>query len=173
MLSFYSLFPPLRNEGLKLRIVDSHEEAKKHDYAIFIKDLNTIWVYLNKSIKFHKPIHFNIMMKLLKKIHSKDNIELLILNIIESVKLYPREFLFINNKGEQYPEKGLPKMLYELVPDKNLGINALRSIYTSHYLPKLYEDQINRVAFSMRTSFNIVQIILKKKMMKKQNFNFQ
>jgi hypothetical protein len=116
LLSFYSLFPPLRNEGLNLKIVNSHEEAKKGDYNIYIKDLNNIWVYLNKSIKFHKPIHFNINDEVIKTF-SKDKVELLILNIIESVKLYPRQYLFINNKGEQYTEKGLQKMLFELVPD--------------------------------------------------------
>ena len=47
-------------------------------------------------------------------------------------------------------------MIYELIPDKNIGINALRSIYTSHYLPKLNKNQINRVAFLMRTSFNML-----------------
>ena len=33
---------------------------------------------------------------------------------------------------------------------------ASRSIYTSHYLPKLNKNQINRVAFLMRTSFNML-----------------
>ena len=47
-------------------------------------------------------------------------------------------------------------MLYELVPDKNLGVNALRSIYTSYYLPHLLKYQINRVSFLMRTSFNML-----------------
>ena len=47
-------------------------------------------------------------------------------------------------------------MLYELVPDKNIGINALRSIYTFNYLPKLNKNQIGRVAFLMRTSFNML-----------------
>ena len=36
------------------------------------------------------------------KSYSKDNVELLILNIIESVKLYPRQYLFINNKDYYY-----------------------------------------------------------------------
>jgi hypothetical protein len=31
LLLFYSLFLPLRNEGLDLKILDSHEEAKKHE----------------------------------------------------------------------------------------------------------------------------------------------
>jgi hypothetical protein len=169
LLSFYTLFPPLRNEGLNLKIVDSHEQAKKHDYAIYIKDLNNIWVYLNKTIKFHKPIHFNIHDEIIKTF-SKDIVELFIFNILESVKLYPREVLFINNKGEQYTEKGLQMFLYELVPDKNIGINALRSMYTSFFLPKLNKNQINRVAFLMRTSCNMLSTNYLKKMkkMKKQ-----
>jgi hypothetical protein len=31
-----------------------------YDGTTFYNSLNNIWVYLNKSIKFHKPIHFNI-----------------------------------------------------------------------------------------------------------------
>ena len=57
-------------------------------------------------------------------------------------------------------------MLYELVPDKNLGINALRSIYTSYYLPKLNDNQINRVAFLMRTSFYMLSTNYLRKMKK-------
>ena len=115
-------------------MLNSHEEAKKHDYAIYIKDVNNIWVYLNKSIKFHQPIHYNINDDIIKS-------NTLIKNIIESVQLYPREYIFIINKGEQYTEKGLKKMLFELVPDTNIGINALRSIYASYWLPKINQEQ--------------------------------
>jgi hypothetical protein len=38
------------------------------------------------------------------------------------------------------------KTLLELVPDKNIGTNALRSIYTSYWLPTLIKNQTNRVA---------------------------
>jgi hypothetical protein len=47
-----------------------------------------------KSIKFHMPVHFYINDEIIKTF-SKDNVELLIKNIIESVKLYPRDYLFI------------------------------------------------------------------------------
>ena len=99
------------------------------------------------------PSLLSLSLSELIKTYSNDNVELLIKNIIESVKFYPRQYLFINNKSEKYTEKGLQKMLYELVPDKNIGINALRSIYTSHFLPKPNKNQINRVAFLMRTSY--------------------
>ena len=67
--------------------------------------------------------------------------------------------MLVNNKGEHYTEKGLQKMLFELVPDTNSGINALRSIYTSYWLPKLNKTEINRVAFFMRTSFNLIILL--------------
>ncbi len=38
-------------------------------------------------------------------------------------------YILINNKGEQYTEKGLQQILFELVPDKYIGVNALRSVY--------------------------------------------
>jgi len=90
-------------------------------------------------------------MRLLKFIQ-KNNVELLLLNILESVKVYPHEYLFINNRGEQYTEKGLQKMLFELVPEKNIGIKALLSIYTSHNYPKLTKNKLNRVEFLMHTT---------------------
>ncbi len=40
----------------------------------------------------------------------------------------------------------MQKTLLELVPDKNIGTNALRSIYTSYWLPTLIKNQTNRVA---------------------------
>jgi hypothetical protein len=145
----------LINKNLPL-IHEQKESENKLDEGEQKKFIdNNIWVYLNKSINFHKPIYFNINDEIIKS-YSKNNVELLILNIIESVKLYPRQYLFMHNKGEQYTEKGLQFFLYEPVTDKNIGINALRSIYTSHYLPKLNKNQINRVSFLMRTSFNML-----------------
>jgi DNA polymerase III delta prime subunit len=59
-------------------------------------------------------------------------------NIIESVKLYPRGYLFIKNNKNQCTDEGLQQILYAIVPDTNIGINDLRSIDTSHYLTKLH-----------------------------------
>ena len=51
------------------------------------------------------------------------------------------------------------------------SINARRSIYTSHYLPKLNKNQINRVAFLMRTSFNMLTTNYLKKKAEKEEVN--
>ena len=43
-------------------------------------------------------------------------------------------------------------MLYDLLTEKNIGINSLRSSYISHWVPKLNANQVQRVAYLMRTS---------------------
>lgn len=155
LLSYYSLFPPLRLEPMTFKIVKSEAEAKEHDNAIYIKNKANIWIYLNTIKKMHKPIKFNINDPIIKSF-SGDNVDNLINMIIESVKLYPREYLFININDEPYTEKGLQKMLLDLLPNKNLGVNAIRSIYASYFLPKINTNAAKRVAFLMRSSVSVL-----------------
>jgi len=68
------------------------------------------------------------------------------------VELYPRGYLFETSKGEPYKEKTLQKALYDLVPDKNLGVNGFRSSYYSYWYYKLNKNQLDRAAFFSRTS---------------------
>jgi hypothetical protein len=103
----------------------------------------------------HKPIKFNLNDPIIKSF-SGENVDNLILMIIESVKLYPREYLFINTDGNLYSEKGLQKMLSDLLPNKNLGVNAIRSIYTSYWLSKITTNAIRHVAFLMRSSVSML-----------------
>ena len=155
LLAFYSLFPPLRLEPMTFKIVKSEAEALEYDNAIYIKNKANIWVYLNTVKKFHKPIKYNLNDDIIRSF-SGGNVDNLINMLIESVKLYPREYLFINTDGEPYTEKGLQKMLSDLLPNKNLGVNAIRSIYASYWLPKLNKNQITRIAFLMRSSVSML-----------------
>ena len=155
LLSYYSLFPPLRLEPMTFKIVKSETEAKEHDNAIYIKNKANIWIYLNTVKKMHKPIRFNINDPIIRSF-SGENVDNLINMIIESVKLYPREYLFININDEPYTEKGLQKMLLDLLPNKNLGVNAIRSIYASYFLPKINTNTAKRVAFLMRSSLSVL-----------------
>jgi hypothetical protein len=155
LLSYYSLFPSLRLEPMTFKIVNSEAEALQEDNAIYIKNKENIWVYLNTVKKMHKPIKFNLNDPIIKSF-SGDNVDKLIELIIESVKLYPREYLFINTDNDPYTEKGLQRMLTELLPNKNLGVNAIRSIYASHFLPKINTNAAKRVAFLMRSSLSVL-----------------
>lgn len=150
LVAFYSLFPPQRLEPMTLKIVNSEAEAEKHDNAIYFKIRANIWVYLNTTKKFHKPIRYNINDDVIRNF-SENNVNKLIDQIIESVKLYPREYLFITT-NKAYIEKSLQKMLSELVHNKRLGVHVFRSVYISHWIPKLNKNQINRVLFFMRSS---------------------
>ena len=151
LLTFYICFPSSRNEGLNLEIVDSEKEAKTKEAAIYIKDKNNIWIYYNTIKKNHKPIEFNLNDAVIKS-YSKKYVELLIDTIIESVNDYPRKYLFINTKNEPYAEKSLQRMLYDLMKDKNIGVNSLRSSYASYWLPRCNANQVQRMAYLMRTS---------------------
>ena len=106
LLSFYLLFPPLRLEGFKLKIIKDEKDYKNNEASIYIKDDNNIIIYLNTIKKNHKPIIYNLNDDVIKSF-SKSNVNLLINNIVESLEVYPREYLFINSKNELYSEDGL------------------------------------------------------------------
>ena len=151
LLTFYICFPPSRNEALNLEIVENEKEAKTKKAAIYIKDKNNIFVYYNDVKKNHQPINFNLNDPVIKS-YSEKYVNLLVETIIESLNDYPREHLFINSNGQPYSEKGLQRMLYDLLKDKNIGVNSLRSSYASYWIPKLNANQVQRIAFLMRTS---------------------
>ena len=156
LLSFYLLFPPLRLEGFKLKVIKDEKDYINNDASIFIKDKNNIIVYLNEKKKGHKPIIYNLNDDVIKSF-SKKHANTLINNIIESLTEYPRESLFINSSNKQYTEDGLKKLLKEITKEKNIGVNALRSAYVSHYFNKLNKLQLERIAFLMRSSVGTLQ----------------
>jgi hypothetical protein len=151
LVSFYTLFPPMRTEPMGLIIVKSEDELNKHDASIYIKDKKNIILSFQNKKKGHKPISFNLNDPVIKSF-SKKNVNTLINDIIESVELYPREYLFINSNNKQYSDKSLQKILYNLIDAKNIGVNSFRSSYISYWYDKLNQEQIDRLCFIMRTS---------------------
>ena len=127
--------PPLHLEPSGLKIINKESESEDNESSILIKGKN-IYLYFNEKKKTHKPIKLNINDPVLKEF-SKPNINTLISNIKESIELYPLEYLFINSKNELYKEKTIQKLFYELLENKNLGVNAFHSIYISYYINKI------------------------------------
>jgi len=150
LLNFYINFP-MRLEIMDLEFVNSEKEAKTKQAAIFIKSKRSIWLYFNSKKKGHPNMSFDLNDPVLKSFN-KENIENLIEEIIESVTLYPREYLFINSNNDKYTAKSLQRALYELLPDKNIGINSIRSAFVSYWFQKLNRIQLDRLGFVMRTS---------------------
>ncbi len=93
----------MRLEIMHLKTIKSEDEATENEASILIKNKNNIFLYFQTEKKGHKPIKFNINDAVIKS-YSESNINVLIENIVESVELYPREYLFETSKGEQYKE---------------------------------------------------------------------
>ena len=157
LYSFYVLFPPLRTEVLDLTIIDDEEDKDKYDNAIYIKDNKNIILYLNTIKKKHKPIQLNLNDSVIKSF-SGNLPDRLIKLIVDSIKDYPRKYLFLNKNNGKSSSKLLLSLLNKILDEKKIGINALRSAYLSYYYPKCNKLQKERIAFIMRTGDRNINI---------------
>ncbi len=60
--------------------------------------------------------------------------------IIESVDIFPRDFLFIISKADKASADTLNDYNKSFVPDLQLNINSFRSAYISYWLPKIKQN---------------------------------
>jgi len=157
LLSFYVCFPPLRRELFECKIINNEKDKDTYDNTIYIKDKNNIFLYLNTIKKKHEPITININDPVIKSF-SGPLVEILINLIIESVDIFPREFLFINSKGDKASADTLNDYNKSFVPDLQLNINSFRSAYISYWLPKINKIQKDRVVAFMRTSATMTEL---------------
>ena len=157
LLSFYVCVPPLRRELFDCKIIKNEEDKNTHDNTIYIKDKNNIFLYLNTIKKKHDPITINLNDPVIKSF-SGVLVDVLINLIIESVDIFPREFLFINSKADKASADTLNDYNKSFVPDLQLNINSFRSAYISYWLPKLNKIQKDRVVAYMRTSDKMTEL---------------
>ena len=71
LVSFYTLFPPMRTEPMGLIIVKSEDELNDHDASIYIKDMKNIILLFQNKKKGHKPISFNLKDPIIKSFSKK------------------------------------------------------------------------------------------------------
>ena len=157
LLSFYVCVPPLRRELFDCKIIKNEEDKDTYDNTIYIKDKNNIFLYLNTVKKKHEPIKINLNDPVIKSF-SGVLVDVLINLIIESVDIFPRDFLFINSKGDKASADTLNDYNKSFVPDLQLNINSFRSAYISYWLPKLNKIQKDRVVAYMRTSDKMTEL---------------
>ena len=112
---------------------------------------------MNTVKKKHEPIKINLNDPVIKSF-SGVLVDVLINLIIESVDIFPREFLFINSKGDKASADTLNDYNKSFVPDLQLNINSFRSAYISYWLPKLNKIQKDRVVAYMRTSSKTTEL---------------
>ncbi len=99
---------------------------------------------MNLKKKGHKPIIYNINDDVIKSF-SEINVNLLINNIVEGLKIYPRTELFINSNNSLYSDNGLKTILKDITKDKNIGVNSLRSAYEFTILINRYISKISKI----------------------------
>ena len=157
LLSFYVCFPPLRRELFDCKIINNEKDKDTYDNTIYIKDKNNIFLYLNTIKKKHEPIIINLNDPVIKSF-SGPLVDILINLIIESVDIFPREFLFINSKGDKASPDTLNDYNKSFMPDLQLNINSFRSAYISYWLPKVNKIQKDRVVAYIRTSDKMTEL---------------
>jgi hypothetical protein len=109
---------------------------------------------LNGIKKNHDPIKINLNDDVIKS-YSKNLIERLINLIYESLNNYPREWLFLNTKGNKASEDTLKDWLNSII---KINIPNLRSAYISYWYPKLNRLQKDRLIAFMRTSSKYAEL---------------
>jgi hypothetical protein len=165
LISLYSLFPPERNE-IKFLEFSRHPRKNDKDYIYVSKNMDRVVLKFNDIKKQHEPIQFDLSKGEYKN-------ERLSKIIIETLSLYPRDYVFTLKK--KYPnvdskvtKRGLDERLYTIFQKygiKNkVSVNSLRSSYISYILSKKgtkYNDKL-ALAERMRTSLHCLELYYNK-----------
>ncbi len=125
LLFMYTEIPPMRGDYDKLKIYYDHDEIIDEGNYIFISKKDDSKIILNeyKTAKKYKKFQTNLPDLLLKE-------------IINSLKLQPREYLFTGQNGQVYDSKGTfikwaNRTLKSLLNNEYITLSSLRHIYIS------------------------------------------
>ncbi len=165
LISLYSLVPPERNE-IKFLEFSRHPRKNDKDYIYVSKNMDRVVLKFNDIKKQHEPVSFDLS-------EGADKNERLSNIIIESLKLYPRDYVFTLKKkypdvGSKVSKRGLDERLYNIffrygIKNK-ISVNSLRSSHISYILSKKstnYNDK-ERLAELMRTSVYCLDVYYNK-----------
>ncbi|KAJ1465563.1 hypothetical protein T484DRAFT_3636657 [Baffinella frigidus] len=161
-LSMLILTPTVRGEYKNIKFSDNYDKAlknKKQDYVYLPSNENEIAYYIfNTPKKLHDPVQYEIGFI--------DNFDVnyygieLTKYLKRSLSLYPREYVFTNLQTKKpYSASGISNMLTNIVENKQLGINAIRSsvithIYGSNPIANVTDDLALKMRNSVRAAMN-------------------
>lgn len=146
LISMYVLAKPERTEIMELKIIyEWCHNDKKTDFLYINKTCNQCWYVLNKWKKKHDKICIQLSNKLSKL-------------IIESVSLYPRNYVFThyNQIHKQAKTSTVCTRLRDMFRGygKTVGVSSLRSSYVSWlFRTNASTAYIREAAKEMRTSY--------------------
>lgn len=151
LLSLYTLVPPLRSDYNLVAIYKNDKDIKYDNYLILNKNPYLV-ITKYKTAKTYKDIKIYLPKKLVKEIK-------------ESLKLKPREFIFVQKNGKPYEKSNTfnrwaNRTLKSLFDKKNISLSTLRHIYISRRDLKLEEKsglERNKIAQIMGHSVGTQQ----------------
>ena len=151
LLSLYTLVPPLRSDYNLVAIYKNDKDIKYDNYLILNKNPYLV-ITKYKTAKTYKDIKIDLPKKLVKEIK-------------ESLKLKPREFIFVQKNGKPYEKSNTfnrwaNRTLKSLFEKKNISLSTLRHIYITRRDLKLEEKsglERNKIAQIMGHSVGTQQ----------------
>ena len=151
LLSLYTLVPPLRSDYNLVAIYKNDKDIKYDNYLILNKNPYLV-ITKYKTAKTYKDIKIDLPKKLVKEIK-------------ESLKLKPREFIFVQKNGKPYEKSNTfnrwaNRTLKSLFDKKNISLSTLRHIYITRRDLKLEEKsglERNKIAQMMGHSVGTQQ----------------
>lgn len=151
LLSLYTLVPPLRSDYNLVAIYKNDKDIKYDNYLILNNNPYLV-ITKYKTAKTYKDIKIYLPKKLVKEIK-------------ESLKLKPREFIFVQKNGKPYEKSNTfnrwaNRTLKSLFDKKNISLSTLRHIYISRRDLKLEEKsglERNKIAQIMGHSVGTQQ----------------
>lgn len=151
LLSLYTLVPPLRSDYNLVAIYKNDKDIKYDNYLILNKNPYLV-ITKYKTAKTYKDIKIDLPKKLVKEIK-------------ESLKLKPREFIFVQKNGKPYEKSNTfnrwaNRTLKSLFDRKNISLSTLRHTYITRRDLKLEEKsglERNKIAQMMGHSVGTQQ----------------
>jgi len=150
---------PSRHEKFDLTIIQDENQATIGNNFVVIPKTNKVCkMIFNEIVKDHKPLSYNIESTAIADLNKKlDKL------LKYSLRIYQRPYLFIGK--DRWKSQKLDKItpltvsdwLRDLVSNKNMGIDGLRSSFVSYYYPRFNNRQKNVMCVRMRTSKDVAE----------------
>jgi hypothetical protein len=151
LLSLYTLIPPIRKEYDDMKISENVLESNIN-YLLINKDGMYIIIQDDKVSDSHEAL----ITKLPNNLQSV---------IEKSLHHFPRDYILskINNGKEPIKANGFDRLLHDAFPNKNPGVDVLRSAYITHFYDKKISLRVKKeLAKQMRHSVSTAEMMYKK-----------
>ncbi|KAJ1463927.1 hypothetical protein T484DRAFT_3649331 [Baffinella frigidus] len=155
-LSLALLSPTLRKEYHQMKITDNVNDTKDTDYDYLYIPANGFVQYIfNNTKKGHTtaPYELGILNNDKKNYTGQEITDI----VKSSFAMFPRNYILEAFNNKPYSVSGLDDLLMDVLEDKKLGINALRSSFGTFAVASDKSSNVTKdIADKMRTSVDML-----------------